>query len=418
VSTTPDIAQAPAKFCPAGWTELRLDEIADVDPDNLSASTSPDYVFKYISLDDVDHGQLTAYRELRFRDAPSRARRRLQMGDVLLATVRPNLLSHLLVAWPDSDWVCSTGFAVTRCREGIAVPGFVYAHLFGAEIRRQIDRLLTGSNYPAISSDDVRSLVISVPPYDEQLAIAGVLSDAENAIAALSRLIDKKQAMRRGVLQQLLTRAIRLPAFARDGDWRLSTVGAQFDIQLGKMLDAARNLGELKPYIGNRAVQWNRIDASAVGYVRLSARDMERFELKRGDLLICEGGEIGRAALWDAPLEECYYQKALHRLRPRGTYNARFLMYLFEFWARSGRLDQYVTQTSIAHLVKEKLEAIQIPVPNEDEQEAIVSVLADAATEIRVLEERRTKNEALKQGMMQALLSGRVRLPISEAVAA
>ena len=92
-------------------------------------------------------------------------------------------------------------------------------------------------------------------------------------------------------------------------DWAISTVGAEFSIQLGKMLDAEKNVGVPKPFLGNRAVQWGRIDLTAIGEIKLTPSDLQRLRLRDGDLLVCEGGEIGRAAVWQQPIEECYYQR-------------------------------------------------------------------------------------------------------------
>lgn len=77
----------------------------------------------------------------------------------------------------------------------------------------------------------------------------------------------------------------------KDGPWPTSTVGVHFDVQLGKMLDAERNAGEPKPYLGNRAVQWGSIDVSAAGVVPLTREDQVRFRLRTNDLLVCEGGD-------------------------------------------------------------------------------------------------------------------------------
>ena len=115
-------------------------------------------------------------------------------------------------------------------------------------------------------------------------------------------------------------------------DWRVSSVGAEFKVQLGKMLDAAKNVGIPKPYIGNRSVQWGRIDLDGLGTVPMATADLQRFRLRRGDLLVCEGGEIGRAAIWEEPIPECYYQKALHRLRTKGRDDAYLMMSLLQLW--------------------------------------------------------------------------------------
>ena len=146
--------------------------------------------------------------------------------------------------------------------------------------------------------------------------------------------------------------------------WGYSTIGAQFDVQLGKMLDAAKNSGELKPYIGNRAVQWGRIDATAGSVVPMSRADQQRYRLRSGDLLVCEGGEVGRAAIWRDQLPECYYQKALHRLRPRSGYDVRLMQALLDYWASIDGFCDYVTQTSIAHLPREKFVSIPLPMPS------------------------------------------------------
>ena len=193
--------------------------------------------------------------------------------------------------------------------------------------------------------------------------------------------------------------------------WAYSTVGSQFEVQLGKMLDAARNEGELKPFIGNRAVQWGRIDANASGQVPMSRLDMQRFRLREGDLLVCEGGEVGRAAIWRDQLPECYFQKALHRLRPRRGYDVRLMQALLEYWASVDGFRDYVTQTSIAHLPREKFVTIPLPLPSTHEQRRIGDVLELVDNLIAALERLIAKKQSIKQGMMQQLLTGRTRLP-------
>ena len=194
-------------------------------------------------------------------------------------------------------------------------------------------------------------------------------------------------------------------------DWRVSTIGAEFRIQLGKMVDAAKNSGVPKPYLGNRSVQWGRIDVENIDTVPMTRADLQRFRLRQGDLLVCEGGEIGRAAIWDNPIPECYYQKALHRLRSRGGYDVYLMKSLLELWASTGYLANYVTQTSIAHLPTDKLEIVPVPVPSRHEQRAIVAVLSDADRLLESLDIVIAKKRSIKQAAMQQLLTGNVRLP-------
>ncbi|MDE2156189.1 MAG: restriction endonuclease subunit S [Xanthomonadaceae bacterium] len=195
-------------------------------------------------------------------------------------------------------------------------------------------------------------------------------------------------------------------------DWSVSTVGSEFAIQLGKMLDNDKNMGVPRPFLGNRSVQWGHIDLEDIGEIRLSRSDLKRYRLGDGDLLVCEGGEVGRAAIWNQPIDECYYQKVLHRLRPIRGYNPQLMLNQLRRMASSGVLENYITQTSIAHLPKDKFETVPIPVPSSDvEQEAIAEALSDADVLIESLEQLLAKKRQIKQGAMQELLTGKKRLP-------
>jgi len=193
--------------------------------------------------------------------------------------------------------------------------------------------------------------------------------------------------------------------------WEASAVGAEFDVRLGKMLDAARNVGEPKPYLGNRSVQWGQIDVNDPGMVPLTRAEQLALRLRSGDLLVCEGGEVGRAAIWRDELPECYYQKALHRLRPRNGYSPELMAAYLRFWSDRGALADYVTQTSIAHLPREKLVTVPLPRPPAIEQRAITAALSDVDALLTKLDQLIAKKRDLKQAAMQQLLNGRTRLP-------
>lgn len=202
------------------------------------------------------------------------------------------------------------------------------------------------------------------------------------------------------------TLPFKLPA-----DWRSTFVGNEFFLTLGKMLDADKNVGVPKPYLGNKSVQWGRININNLSLIKLTPSDLHRYRLADGDLLVCEGGDVGRSAIWSGQLEECYFQKALHRVRSRGGYSAVLLRYLLEFYSKTGFLLNFATQTSIAHLPKDKFEVMPLPKPSIGEQKAIAEALSDADALIEGLERLIAKKRLIKQGAMQELLTGRRRLP-------
>ncbi len=199
--------------------------------------------------------------------------------------------------------------------------------------------------------------------------------------------------------------------FQFPNDWQTTYVGDEFFLILGKMLDAEKNVGVPRPYLGNKSVQWGRIDTKDLSLIKLTPGDLRRYRLMDGDLLVCEGGDIGRSAIWRGQLDECYFQKALHRVRPRGGFSPVLLRYLLEYYSKTSFLLNFATQTSIAHLPKDKFEVLPLPKPPLKEQEAIAEALSDADALIEGLERLIAKKRLIKQGAMQDLLTSNRRLP-------
>jgi type I restriction enzyme S subunit len=200
------------------WEEKRIGALADIDPENLSSTTASDYYFNYISLEQVDSGNLLGFTEVTFRTSPSRARLVLRHNDVLVATVRPNLKSHLHFKSYVQNAVCSTGFAVIRVKPKSADSGFIFSHFFAEVVNDQINKILAGSNYPAINSSDVKSIEIPCPPtMEEQAAITTILMDMDAEIEALDQRRVKTAALKQAMMQELLTGHTRLVEPHREG---------------------------------------------------------------------------------------------------------------------------------------------------------------------------------------------------------
>lgn len=158
--------------------------------------------------------------------------------------------------------------------------------------------------------------------------------------------------------------------------WPVVALGDVAETSLGKMLNAGRPKGAVEtPYLRNVNVQWGRIDTADVATVPLSDAERCRFSLQPGDLLVCEGGAIGRAAIWHGP--EIAYQKALHRVRSRGDLDLRWLRYLLEHYDSTGVLAARATGSTIKHLPQVQLRQLPVPLPSLAEQRRIVDLLED-----------------------------------------
>lgn len=193
--------------------------------------------------------------------------------------------------------------------------------------------------------------------------------------------------------------------------WRQSTIGEEFHVQLGKRLDAAVNRGELKLCINNRGVRWGRIDVAQAVWAPLTKVDIGELRLVAGDVLVCEGGEIGRASVWRGEVPEAYFLNTLHRLRSRGKYNPDLLAAFLERWATTGELLALVGKSSLAHLTKENLLRVPLRVPSPEEQARIATALRSVAELIVSLERLIAKQRNINQGIVQELMTGRTRLP-------
>jgi type I restriction enzyme S subunit len=194
----------------AEWTVKGLAELATIDPEALTSQTSPTEIIDYISLEDVSRGTLGGSSKLAFKDAPSRARRVIREMDVLFGTVRPNLQSHVIYVGGLTRPIASTGFSVVRATSGRADPRFLFFLLMSNLAVVQIDRIIAGSNYPAVTSGDVRRLRFDVPDVQEQAAIGATLADCDAELEILQLRLSKARAVKQGMMQELLTGRTRL----------------------------------------------------------------------------------------------------------------------------------------------------------------------------------------------------------------
>ena len=143
---------------------------------------------------------------------------------------------------------------------------------------------------------------------------------------------------------------------------------------LGKTINSSKDTGEEKPYLCSINVYWDGVNLKTVKTARFSPLDIEKYSLRKGDLLICEGGDIGRSAIWESD-SEMYYQNALHRVRFYGNVNQHYFLYVLLLLKLNGTLESVSKGMTIKHLVQESLYNIVFPLPPLSEQYRIVEKL-------------------------------------------
>lgn len=423
------------------WEIVELSDVVDISPENLTSATPGSYRFKYIDIGAVDKGLIDWHgvSTQTFRGAPSRARRVVRANDVLLSTVRPGLQAHAFIdsQISNTNVVASTGFAVLRCTDNL-YPRFLYHLVFSEVISRQLHQLETGSNYPAVNERDLAAVHFNMPSFEEQRRIAAVLDSADSAIQQTDALIAKLKQIKQGLLHDLLTRGIGPDCKLRDPvahpeqfkevagfgrvpkSWLVQPLHSVGEVGTGLSLSKHRremvgaNVVEM-PYLRVANVQAGYLDLTEIKTIRVTVDEIERYLLTDGDVLFTEGGDfdkLGRGTVWNAEIQPCLHQNHVFRVSvDRDVLLPSFLSLVAG--SKSGRrvfIRMSKQTTNLASINSTQLKAFPVLVPSIDEQTKIIEVVDAHDTRIRAEEAYRDKLRAIKQGLMQDLLTGRVRV--------
>ena len=278
--------------------------------------------------------------------------------------------------------------------ENILLP-FLY-YLFTSLNLVSLDR---STAIPGLNRNDAYAVKIPLPPLAEQERIVAkievLFSQLDAGVAALRRIQAALKRYKASVLKaacegrlvpqdptdepaEALLRRLGKASLVDDDlpplpeGWCWVRVGDIASHRLGKMLDKEKNKGVLRPYIRNLNVRWFAFDLSDIQYMRVMDSELENVSAKKNDLIVCEGGEPGRAAVWmqDTPI---IIQKALHRVRPVEGVSPKFLAICLASDASSGLLERYFTGSTIKHFTGESLHDYFLRLPPSQEQSRIVN---------------------------------------------
>lgn len=292
---------------------------------------------------------------------------------------------------------------------------FLLSVLMSDRIQSVIQNIQTVGAQPKLALGRIRSFEIPCPDnLPEQQAIAAALSDADGVVAGLERVIAKKRLIKQGATQDLLTARRRLPGFS--GEWepvnlaRESHLKARIGWQ-GLTTNEYRDSGEYHLITGTEIID-GRVDWRRCVFVDKWRFDQDRnIQLRNGDILLTKDGTIGKVAqVRDLP-GPAALNSGVFVIRPKSAaYDATFLFHVLRSSVFDTFLAKLTAGSTIIHLYQKDLVTFEFLAPDIAEQKAIAETLDDMDAEIQTLESRLTKARAVKEGMMQNLLTGRVRL--------
>lgn len=342
------------------WPEVPIGEIFEVArggsprPIDKFITDEPDGLNWVMIGDATASGKYIYETKKKIRPEGLKKTREVQPGDFILS----NSMSFGKPYIMGIHGCIHDGWLLLRPQSDQIHPDYFY-HLLGSEpVYQKFASRAAGATVKNLNSGIVREVEIPLPPLEEQKRIAGILDQAAELCRLRTRALDKLNTLGQAIFHEMF------------GDIKGSTFSsARFgefaDIQLGKMLDKGKfKGGDTKPYLRNANVRWFDFDLSDVSEMEFADNELERFRVEKNDLLICEGGEPGRCAVWASDDAELFYQKALHRARIDPTRaTPDFIAYWFHIAAHTGQLADFVSSATIAHLTGAKIKTLPIILP-------------------------------------------------------
>ena len=282
-----------------------------------------------------------------------------------MAVLRTALL--LIAGHAAAPLATNQGFKNLVCKPSVAVPEFVYYLL--KHNTAVLESHATGATFKELSGSRLKAIQFNLPSTDRQVRIARTLSAYDDLIENNRRRMALLEDAARQLYREWFVR-LRFPGHEHtrvtDGvpkGWFRKPLEELADFRLGKMLDEKKNKGDFMPYLANINVRWGAIDLANLREMRFEENELDTFGLKYGDIVMCEGGEPGRCALWKEQLPGMMFQKAIHRIRARPALSNLFLYYSLRHKGDSGEMGTLFTGATIKHLPREKLALVQLVVP-------------------------------------------------------
>lgn len=331
--------------------------------------------------------------------------------------------------------------------EGIVSPAYIilsprdkaYSRFFHYLLRS--DQFLIESNrlsyglcddMNSLRYEDFKGIYTPLPPKKTVERIISFLdqktAEIDEAIAKKQKLIELLQEQKSILINQAVTKGLNPDAPMKDSGvewigeipahWLTPPMYARFRIELGKMLDSKRITGKrLLPYLRNTDVQWDGVNVEDLPEMDFAANEIERFTVKPGDLLVCEGGEIGRSAICNESFADMTigYQKALHRIRPfDDSESIEYLNYTFICACECSAFSRTAKANTISHLTGEMLSSYRFPKPPIYEQQEISSYLNSICEDHKIVikkhEDSISKLTEYKQSLISSAATGKIKV--------
>ncbi|MCM1114086.1 MAG: restriction endonuclease subunit S [Clostridium sp.] len=347
---------------------------------------------------DVDHIDYSKVDTVPYNDRPSRANLVAKPNDILFAKMHETKKT-LLLDENTSENIYSTGFFAVRAIEEIITTKCLYHLICSDSFLNQKDKNCSGATQKAITNQGLKKIFISIPDLLKQEKLATVLDKIDHLLNTRRIQLLKLDELVKSRFVEMFGDVI-----FNSKNWKIYKLDDISTSRLGKMLDSKQQTGEyVFPYLANFNVQWFHFNIENLNTMDFNEVDQKEFQLEYGDLLVCEGGEIGRCAVWHNEVQPCFFQKALHRIRCNlEIVKPDYLSWWFKFNCDNGGFENIAgAKATIAHLPGIKLKALQIVVPPIELQNQFAIFVSQIDKSKLAIEKSIEKLEILKKSLMQ-----------------
>lgn len=285
------------------------------------------------------------------------------------------------------------------------LPEFLYYFLLSQ--KNGLVAQAVGNAQPNISQEKIRGIKFPIISLAEQQRIVAILDEAFEGIATAVANAEKNLSNSRELLLGELHSAFSSNSIG----WEKKCISEIAKHSLGKMLDKNKNQGEPQPYLRNQNVRWFKFDLSDLLEMKFLPSESEKYTAIRGDLMICEGGYPGRAAIWDED-NPIYFQKAIHRVRFHNLDHGKWVLHYLHYLDSYDKLKQHFTGSGIQHFTGEALAKFIVPVPTDDDLKLHITKFKKLSEQVELLEATyQQKLDALaelKQSILHQAFTGQL----------
>lgn len=400
---------------PESWKVRPLKYLAKCNQDVLLETTAPDYSFRYVDIGSVTYERgITGYQELRFEDSPSRARRKVSVGDTIISTVRTYLKAIAIIS-DSENVIVSTGFAVYTPDEAI-YPQYLYYFCKSEGFVQEIDKNSYGIAYPAINTDLLSRICIAYPCYEEQQAIADFLdkecAQIDSITADLEKQIALLQQYKKSLITETVTKGLDNSTSMKDSGiegvgkipshWtvnRLKYAAVVKTGPFGTQLSASEYSDEGIPVINVKNIGYGTIIEDDLDYVPDEVcQRLAQHQLQLGDIVFGRKGAVDKHAIITESQIGWVQGSDCIRVRIYGDIDSRYLNYLFDTVYFAEYVLLYAVGTTMASINSDILTNSKILVPPITEQRGIADFLdSKCRTLFEIIENKQSQLATLQQ---------------------